>query len=1132
MVANRGEIAIRIFRACTEMGIRTVSIYSRQDRLALFRYKADEAYLVGRGKGAVEAYLDQDGIIALALEQGVDAIHPGYGFLSENADFAQKVTEAGIIWVGPHHDVMRSLGDKICARDLALKTDVSVVPGSDGVLKSIEEAEELAERIGFPIILKAAGGGGGRGMAVVRRKEDLKAEWQRCQQESLKAFGNPDIFVERFVDHPQHIEIQILGDHTGHAIHMFERDCSVQRRFQKVVETAPSRNLTDELRKGLFDASLKLAKAASYTNAGTFEFLVETQEAHKGQFYFIEANTRLQVEHTVTEWVTGIDLVQAQINIAAGLSLEDLNLAKQEDIKCHGYSIQCRINAEDPENEFSPQIGRITTWRSAAGMGVRLDSGGGDVNFEIGADYDSLLCKLSTWSLTFESAAQIMSRALSEFRIRGVRTNIPFLKNVIVHPEFQDGFISTCFIDENPELFNFSPRLNRANKILKYLGHTILHRTAEPKFSALPAVPKKVLSQDKGSRELFQELGKESFLKQVREDKKLWLTDTTLRDAHQSLFATRMRTKDMLPIAPILNEMPFWSLEVWGGATYDVAYRFLKECPWARLEKIREAAPKVLLQMLLRGSNVLGYKNQPDNLIRAFVKSARSAGVDVFRIFDALNYLPNLQVSMDSVKEVGGIAEMTVCYTGDVADPSRTNYPLSYYVDVAGQLSEMGADMIAIKDMAGLLTPRAAKLLIPAIRDVTSCPIHLHTHDTSSFSGATLLQAADEGVDVVDAAMGPMSGLTSQPNLGSLVANLRGTQRDTGVDSAQLREIEYYWRTVREYYSEFESGLRSGSASVYWHEIPGGQYSNLFPQAKAMGLEERWPEVLQKFHEANDIMGDPIKVTPTSKAVGDLAISMVNKNINHDELLKNPKDFEWPSSVKDFFKGMMGQMPNGFDTQLQKAILGDEEAYTDRAGKYLPDVDFDAVGQELNEVLGRPASLPETLSYVLFPSPFKDYCKHIQQYGDTSILDTDLFFHGLQVGVEMQVELEKGKTLMIKLVAIGEPNDRGERQFHFELNGFPRSISIKDENLIKAGLGRRLADSSRKDEVGAPMPGKISKIHVVEGSKVDVDQPLFVIEAMKMETVIKSKEKGTIKSLLLKEGDGVEKDDLVICLDL
>lgn len=1132
LVANRGEIAIRIFRACTEMGISTVSIYSKQDRLSLFRYKADEAYLVGKGKGAVEAYLDQEAIIKLALKYGVDAIHPGYGFLSENADFAEKVKAAGIVWVGPTHEVMRALGDKIQARALANKVGVPVVPGSDGALKDMDDAKKVVADIGFPLILKAAGGGGGRGMAVVRREEDFQMEWERCQQESLKAFGNPEIFVERFVDHPQHIEVQILGDSTGHAVHLFERDCSVQRRFQKVVETAPSRNLTDELREKLFAASIELSKDVGYSNAGTFEFLVETQDPHKGKFYFIEANTRLQVEHTVTEWITGVDLVQAQIDIASGKTLADLHLDKQENIKCHGFSIQCRINAEDPETEFSPQTGRISTWRSAAGMGVRLDSGGGDVNFEIGSDYDSLLCKLSTWALTFDAAAKKMSRALSEFRIRGVRTNIPFLKNVVVHPEFCSGFITTCFIDENSELFKFAPRLNRANKILNYIGHTTLHRETEPKQHYAAHLPVVTKMKEKGTKQLYTELGKEAFFKKIREDKKLWVTDTALRDGHQSLFATRLRSKDMYPILPLLNEMPFWSLEVWGGATYDVAYRFLKECPWQRLERIRELAPDVLLQMLLRGSNVLGYKNQPDNLIRTFVKEAHAKGVDVFRIFDALNYVPNLKVSTDTVKEVGGIAELSLCYTGDVADPKRTNYPLSYYVDLAGELSDLGADIIAIKDMAGLLTPRAAEILIPAIREVISCPLHLHTHDTSSFGGATLLKASEMGVDVVDAAMGPMSGLTSQPNLGTLVANLVGDERATGLDSAQLREIEYYWRAVREHYSEFESGLKSGSASVYWHEIPGGQYSNLVPQAKAMGLEDRWPEVLQRFKEASELMGDPIKVTPTSKAVGDLAIAMMNKGVGPEEVKANPKDFDWPSSVKDYFKGMMGQHPNGFDKVMQKAVLGDEEIFTDRAGNHLADIDFEVMGQELNELLGRPAKTTEILSHVLFPGPFKDYVRHIQKYGDTSVMDTEMFFHGVELGEEVEVELEEGKTLIIKLVAIGEPNDRGERRFHFELNGFPRSISIKDLSLQGEGMGRKQADIDRKNEIGAPMPGKISKMYVAEGNDVEIDQPLFAIEAMKMETIVKSKVKGKVKSIVLNEGEVVEKEDLIVTLDL
>jgi pyruvate carboxylase len=1134
LVANRGEIAIRIFRALSEMNIRTVGIYSHEDRYSLFRYKADEAYELDKSKGPVGAYLDIDRILELARQNGVDAIHPGYGFLSENVLFARRVKDAGLLWVGPSPDSMETLGDKISARKQAIKNGIPVIPGSEGALENFQELKKIAHNIGFPLMLKAAGGGGGRGMAVIRHENELEEEWERCRRESQKAFHSNVLFVERYVENPQHIEVQILGDTHGNIVHLFERDCSVQRRFQKVVEMAPCRFLDEKLKNNLYRDALTLARSVAYENAGTFEFLVETQGEHLGKYYFIEANPRLQVEHTVTEWITGIDLVRSQIRIAAGESLDELGLGKQENIQAHGFSIQCRINAEDPSNAFAPQTGRISTWRSAAGMGVRLDSGGGDANFEIGADYDSLLCKVSTWSLSFEGALTKMQRALGEFRIRGVRTNIPFLQNVMAHEVFQKKKINTSFIDTHHELFHFPPRLDRANKILYYLGHTTLHRTKAPQKypeAHLPKIcPQKTSLSFEGSKKRFEMQGKQNFLENTRQEKRLLLTDTSFRDAHQSLFATRLRSRDMLPIAPYFNTFDFWSLEVWGGATYDVAYRFLKECPWKRLECLREKMPHVLLQMLLRGSNVLGYKNQPDNLIRHFVREARKSGIDVFRIFDAFNYLPNLEVAFEAAAESGALVEGTICYTGNVADTTRQKYPLSYYVDLAGGLKEMGADLIAIKDMAGLLTPAAAKKLIPAIRDAVDCPVHLHMHDTASFGGATLLAAADAGVDIVDVAMGPVSSLTSQPNLGTLVANLENTSRDTGFNSQGLREIEYYWQSIREKYSEFESGLKSGSASVYWHEIPGGQYSNLLPQARALGLEDRWPEVLKAFHEANEVLGQPIKVTPTSKAVGDLALAMVSQKKSGDDLRNNLQDFNWPASVRDMFKGLMGQPPYPFDKNIQKAVLGDEAPYRDRAGKYLEDVNFEYLKTEVNELLGRQPTLKDLLTHVLFPDAFHDYVKHVHRFGDTSILDTDLFFHGLEIGKEVQVEIEHGKTLIIKLLVIGEADERGERPFHFELNGFPRTLMIRDLRIKDEIIQARQADPKRDNEIGAPMPGKLSALKVGLGDRVKPGQALFVIEAMKMETIVTAKIEGTVKEITFEEGQKINKNDLVILL--
>ncbi|MGE4157507.1 MAG: pyruvate carboxylase [Planctomycetota bacterium] len=1129
MVANRGEIAIRVFRACTEMGIRTVAVHSQEDRLSLFRYKADEAYLVGQGLTPVGAYLDIPGLVAVARRSGAQAVHPGYGFLSENAEFARAVAAAGLTFVGPSPKVLETLGDKVAARIEAERLGINVVPNNARALETEDELREVVKKVGFPLILKAAGGGGGRGMAVVRREEELRGHWERCRAESLKAFGKAQVFAERFVEKPKHIEVQILGDAKGNLVHLWERDCSVQRRFQKVVETAPCRGVKPEVLAEIREAALKLGKAVGYTNAGTVEFLVETGGAQR--WYFIEANPRLQVEHTVTEWITGVDLVQAQIRIAEGATLADLGLGKQENIPCRGYSIQCRINAEDPSHDFAPQTGRITAWRSAAGMGVRLDSGGGDVNFEILPHYDSLLCKVSTWSERFEPAAAKMDRALSEFRIRGVRTNIPFLQNVVRNASFREGNISTAFLDETPALFQFPPRLDRASKILYFLGSTHLEKrgtVARRGVRVNPGLPP--ASEGEGSREMFKSLGRETFLRRIRDDNRLWLTDTTLRDAHQSLIATRLRTRDMLPTLPWLNALPFFSLEVWGGATFDVAYRFLKECPWDRLERIRSACPRPLLQMLLRGSNVLGYRNQPDNLIRAFIREAARGGVDVFRCFDALNDTENLKVALESVREEGGIAEATLCYTGDVADPARKNYPLSYYVDLAGRLQAMGADMIAIKDMAGLLTPRAAKILVTALRQAVPVPVHLHTHDTSSMGGATLLAASEAGVDVVDVAMGPFSGLTSQPNLGSLCANLRGTPRDTLVDAKALAPLESYLQGVREDYAEYESGLKSGSSLVYFHEIPGGQYSNLLPQAKALGLESRWLEVLTAYHDANLLMGDPVKVTPTSKAVGDMALFMMSQNLTPRDVAEGEGDLAWPASVKDFFMGMMGRPHLGYPEKLRKRVLGGEKPIEGRPGAMLPPADFELARKELNELLGRPALEREVMAHLLFPPVFRDFTKHQHRFGDTSILDTHLFFHGVALGKEVQVEIERGKTLIVKLLAIGEPDAKGERPFHFELNGFPRVLTIRDERIASKTPERRKAVKGREAESGSPVPGKVSKVLVEAGMKVAKGRGLFVVEAMKMETQVSAKVDGTVSEILLKAGDPVESGDLVVVL--
>lgn len=968
MAANRGEIAIRIFRACTELGISTVAIYSEEDKLSLHRYKADEAYLVGKGKAPIDAYLGIDEIISIAKRADVDAIHPGYGFLSENAEFAEACERAGIAFIGPRAEMQRALGDKVSARKVAIAAEVPVVPGTEEPIEHEEEALIFAKQHGYPIIIKAAAGGGGRGMRVARNKKELLEGLVAARSEAKAAFGNPAVFLERYLENPKHIEVQVLGDHHGNLVHFYERDCSIQRRHQKVVEFAPSLSLTQKLRDEICNAALKIAGQVGYVNAGTVEFLLDQE----GNWYFIEMNPRIQVEHTVTEMITGRNLVQAQILIAEGKKLSDppINVPNQSAIAMRGYAIQCRITTEDPANNFAPDFGTITTYRSSAGFGVRLDAGNAFTGSVITPHYDSLLVKVTSWGLTFDEAAHIMNRSLQEFRVRGVKTNIPFLENVVTHPVFLAGTCDTSFIEKHPELLAISEKKDRATKVLNFLGDVIVNgsagiakplKSAEMIEARVPEVDCTV-PRPAGSRDLFMKLGAEGLSKWILEQKKLLITDTTMRDAHQSLLATRVRTYDLLKIAEPTSYLGagLFSLECWGGATFDVSMRFLKEDPWQRLHKLSEAIPNILFQMLLRGSNAVGYTNYPDNVVQRFVEEAAASGVDIFRVFDSLNWTRGMAVAMEAVRKTGKICEAAICYTGDITDPKRDKYPLEYYVAMAKELEQMGAHILAIKDMAGLLKPMAAHKLVKALKENIGIPVHLHTHDTSSNGNATLLMACQAGVDIVDAALSSISGLTAQPNLNALLAALKGTDWDPALDDEGLQHLANYWETVRDYYAPFESGLKSGTAEVYHHEIPGGQYSNYKPQVAGLGLLDRWEECKEMYFKVNRLFGDIVKVTPSSKVVGDMAMFLVKNNLDVDDVFTKGDELTFPESVVGMFKGMLGQPYQGWPAELQKIILKGEEPITCRPGELLEPADFEEKRLEAETKVGHPVNDKES----------------------------------------------------------------------------------------------------------------------------------------------------------------------------
>ncbi|MGJ8743759.1 pyruvate carboxylase [Polaribacter sp.] len=1144
LVANRGEIAIRIFRACTEINVKTVGVYTFEDRYSLHRYKADESYQIGADKEPLKPYLNIDELIRVALENNADAIHPGYGFLSENANFAQKCEDNGIIFIGPKVSVLQSLGDKITAKKVALDNNIPIIRSNKKPLINIETALSEAELIGYPIMLKAASGGGGRGMRVIREAAELKGAFNESKREALNAFGDDTVFLEKFVENPKHIEIQIVADNYGNTVHLFERDCSVQRRYQKVIEFAPSFGLKPETKEELYKYAIDICKAVNYNNIGTVEFLVDDDDS----IYFIEVNPRVQVEHTVTEVVTNIDLIKTQLFIAGGYKLSDqqIKIPSQESVQVNGFALQCRITTEDPQNDFKPDYGEITTYRSASGFGIRLDAGSVYQGAVISPFFDSMLVKVTANSRTLDGACRKVRRALAEFRIRGVKTNMLFLDNILQHETFRKGKVTVNFIKQNPDLFIFKAPRNRATKLVTYLGDVIVNGNPDvkkldptktfvkpivPKFDANAAYPK-------GTKDLLTELGPEKFSEWLKNEKKIHFTDTTMRDAHQSLLATRMRTFDMLNIAEgyAKNNPDIFSMEVWGGATFDVCMRFLQENPWERLQRLRKAMPNVLLQMLIRGSNGVGYTAYSDNLIASFVEKSWENGVDIFRIFDSLNWMKSIAPCIEHVRtKTNGLAEGSICYTGDILNPKNTKYNLKYYTSLAKDIENAGAHILAIKDMAGLLKPYAAFELVSALKQEINIPIHLHTHDTSSIQSATYLKAIEAGVDVVDVALGGLSGLTSQPNFNSVVEMLKYNNRESNLNIDSLNEYSNYWETVREYYYPFESGLKSGSGEVFKHEIPGGQYSNLKPQAQALGLEDRFHEITKMYGDVNLLFGDIVKVTPSSKVVGDMAQYLVSNNLTVQDVLERGDTISFPQSVVSFFKGDLGQPVGGFPKDLQKLILKGQKPYTDRPNAHIAPLDIDEAYKDFRKIfendLSRPINFTDFLSYKLYPKVFTDaYNKHLK-YDSLINLPTKNFFYGMERGEEIIIELDRGKTLLITLDSVGKPNENGMVTVYFKVNGQGRYVQIKDASIKVHTVEHIKVDKNDPKEIGAPLQGMLSTILVKKGEKVTKNQPLFIIEAMKMETTITAVEDTTIKKIILKPGIMVNSEDLILTIE-
>lgn len=1134
MVANRGEIAIRVFRACTELGIRTVAIYSNEDKYALFRTKADESYYVGKQEGPVEAYLGIDEIINLAVKKGVDAIHPGYGFLSENPKFAKKCREAGIEFIGPTAEMMEKLGDKIKSKLLAKEMGIPTIPGVDRPITSEEEAIDFASSCGYPVMLKASAGGGGRGMRVVKNAGELVESFYSARNEAKKAFGIADIFVEKYLRRPKHIEVQILGDKFGNIVHLFERDCSIQRRHQKVIEFTPAFSLSQKQREEICRDALKIAQAVNYLSAGTVEFLVDDE----GNHYFIEMNPRIQVEHTITEMVTGIDIVQSQILIAQGYPLgsPEIGLSSQDEIVSRGYAIQCRVTTEDPANNFAPDAGIIDVYRTGSGFGIRLDGAEGLTGAKINPYYDSLLVKIIASSRTFEDTARKAIRSIRELTARGIKTNVAFLINVLNHPEFLHGTCDTGFINNYPELFDIEPKADKELKLLSFLGDKVVNETKGIKKEFdIPLIPKIERPEiQRGTKQILDEAGPEGMVRWIKDQEKLLLTDTTMRDAHQSLMATRLRTKDMWKISKAVSVLAqdLFSLEMWGGATFDVAYRFLRENPWKRLEELRTKIPNILFQMLLRGANGVGYKNYPDNVIRSFIKESANSGIDVFRIFDSLNWLKGMEVAIDEVLKTGKIAEACICYTGDILDTGRDKYTLEYYVNKAKEIEKMGAHILGIKDMSALLKPYAAHKLVKALKEEISLPVHLHTHDTSGTGVATVLMAAEAGVDIADTAFNSMSGLTGQPALNSIVAALKNTHRDTGINLDDIQKISDYWGAVRPVYYQFESDLKSGTAEIYSHEMPGGQYSNLKAQVESFGLGHRFHDIKEMYKTVNQMVGDIVKVTPSSKMVGDMAIFMVKNELTPENIYEKGRDLAFPDSVVDYFKGLMGYPEGGFPEKLQQLVLKGEKPIDSRPGEVLKPEDFDKIRAYLKEKMHRNPDQKELISFALYPKVFEEYLGFLEKHGNLSRMGSDIFFHGLSEGETCEVEIEEGKVLIIKLLQIGKADSDGNRAVVFEVNGNRREIKVRDQacQVREKETFTRMADPANKLEVGASIPGTVYKVLVKEGEQVQANQSLVIIEAMKMETNVTAPESAIVESILVSEGQSITTGELLIRL--
>lgn len=1137
LVANRGEIAIRVFRACTELEIATVAIYAMEDEKSVHRFKADEAYLVGKGKKPIDAYLDIEDIIRIAKECGADAIHPGYGFLSENLEFAKRCEEEGLNFVGPTLHHLDIFGDKIKAKEAALAAGVPSIPGTDGPIADVSEALDFARDYGYPIMIKAALGGGGRGMRVARNEQEAREGYERAKSEAKAAFGSDEVYVEKYIGNPKHIEVQILGDKHGNVLHLFERDCSVQRRHQKVVEVAPSVSMSDEQREDICQAAVQLMKNVNYVNAGTVEFLVEGDK-----FYFIEVNPRVQVEHTITEMITDVDIVMAQLQIAMGLDLhKEIGLPTQDKMKIHGYAIQCRITTEDPLNGFLPDVGKIDTYRSPGGFGIRLDVGNAFSGAVVTPFFDSLLVKVCTHGITFDLAIQKMRRALKEFRIRGVKTNIPFLSNVINHPTFKSGEAITTFIDNTPELFEFPRLRDRGNKTMKYIAEVTVNGfpgvQKEEKPYIEPARTPKIIQPKKEiitAKNILDTQGADAVVDWIKNQDQVLMTDTTFRDAHQSLLATRVRTNDLQNIARLTEQgIPeLFSSEMWGGATFDVAYRFLNEDPWERLRKLRQLMPNTLFQMLFRGSNAVGYQNYPDNVLKEFIEMSATEGIDVFRIFDSLNWLPQMEKSIQFVRDSGKIAEAAICYTGDVLDPNRTKYNMAYYKNMAKELENMGAHIIAIKDMAGLLQPQAAYHLITELKSTVDVPIHLHTHDTAGNGIITYSAATKAGVDIVDVATSAMSSATSQPSMSSLYYALENGPRTPKVNIDNVQQINHYWEDVRAYYGPFENGISAPQTEVYSHEMPGGQYSNLQQQAKAVGLGDKWEDIKEMYSNVNYLFGDIVKVTPSSKVVGDMALFMVQNELTADDIYAKGRELSYPESVVSFFQGDLGQPTGGFPKELKDIILNGKPSIEVRPGSLAKPVDFEKITAELRELAGYEPSEKDVLSYIMYPQVFLDYVTSFDSFGNIELLDTPTFFQGMRVGETIEVNIEQGKTLIITLDEIGEPNIDGQRVLFFNLNGQRREIVVKDQTIQVQSTAKELAEPTNKGHIGATMPGAVLEVLVQVGQEVQKGDSLIITEAMKMETTIKANQNGIVKRILVANGESIDSGELLLELTI